>query len=159
MHRLVRLVQALLLVRLADDHVRALARCLLPVVDVKAPSPKANAEETTGPWWEEALQLEDRFAALDMTLVCNRKGPTLFPAAQQGVQTLSQRYTPSLLTRSRARTLERPCCAVSSHTFTRLAVRRLALDGPDAHPANAVLSCRPFALSHLSQIKTSTTRA
>jgi hypothetical protein len=49
-------------------------------------------EETTGTWWEGAHQLEERFAGLDMTLLCNRKGPTLFPDAQQGVQTLSQMY-------------------------------------------------------------------
>ena len=51
-----------------------------------------NVEETTGTWWEGAHQLEERFAGLDMTLLCNRKGPTLFPDAQQGVHTLSQMY-------------------------------------------------------------------
>jgi hypothetical protein len=56
-----------------------------------------------------------------MTLVCNRKGPTLFPAAQQGVQTLSQRYTPSLR------------LSVSSHTFTRTYSRTSLLCGLFPH--------------------------
>jgi len=59
-------------------------------------SKKQKGDETesreAGLWWQGAKELEERFAALDMTLVCNRKGATIFPAAQQGVQTLSQRY-------------------------------------------------------------------
>lgn len=57
------------------------------------------SEDTTGLWWEGARKLEEQFAGLDMTLACSRKGPTIFPAVQQGVQTLSQLYggpSPSL---------------------------------------------------------------